>query len=65
MTRITHNHITHSSNPHTNRTAYYLKEESEKLQREENHDYLPIDVYVDPQTVRNHFQKTYTIATQL
>jgi len=56
MTRITQNPITRSSNAHANRTAYSL-EESEKLDREENRDYLPMDVYIDPQTIKNHFQK--------
>ena len=65
MTRITQNPITRSSNAHASWTAYSLKEKSEKLDREENHDYLPMDVYIDPQTIRNNFQKTYTIATPL
>ena len=56
MTHITQNPITRSSNAHANRTAYSL-EESEKLDREENRDYLPMDVYIDPQTIKNHFQK--------
>jgi hypothetical protein len=43
---------------HTDRSLYSLDGEAEMegLDREAGHDYFPMDVYVDPRTVKEHFQ---------
>ena len=43
---------------HTDWSLYSLDDEAkmERLDREAGHDYLPMDVYVDPRTVKEHFQ---------
>jgi hypothetical protein len=32
--------------------------EMEELDREADHDYLPMDVYIDPRTRKEHFQES-------
>ena len=43
---------------HTEWSPYSLNREAEleRLDREAGHDYLPMDVFVDPRTVKEHFQ---------
>jgi len=40
-------------------TLYSLKAEAEveKLDREMDHDYVPMDVFIDPKTMKEHFQE--------
>lgn len=42
---------------HTDWSLYSLDDEAEmeRLDREAGHDYLPMDVYVDPRTVQGEF----------
>jgi hypothetical protein len=50
--------ITCTSRDHKDRSLYSLEGEAEleQLDRQAGHDYLPMDVYVDPRTVKEHFQ---------
>jgi len=36
--------------------SYRGKSELEKLDNQSAHQYIPMDVYVDPQTIKEHFQ---------
>jgi hypothetical protein len=36
-------------------TSYKGKSELEKLDNQSAHQYIPMDVYVDPQTINEHF----------
>ena len=55
MTHIMQNSITGVSSAHTDWTSYSLNGE-EKLNPEIDHDYVPMNVYIDPLTMRKHFQ---------
>ena len=50
--------ITCTSRDHQDWSLYSLEGEAEleQLDRQAGHDYLPMDVYVDPRTVKEHFQ---------
>ncbi|MCG6860216.1 MAG: hypothetical protein LJE70_02875 [Chromatiaceae bacterium] len=58
MTDIKHNSIACTGRDHTDWSLYSLggEAELEGLDRDAGHDYLPMDVYVDPRTVAEHFQ---------
>lgn len=60
MTYSVHNLIDCPSRDHTDRSLYSLDGEAEMegLDREAGHDYLPMDVYIDPRTVKEHFQNS-------
>jgi len=58
MTNTTQNPIACTSRVHTNGTLYSLEGELEKLDRELGHDYVPMDVFIDPQTVKEHFKES-------
>lgn len=36
--------------------SFKLEAELEKLDREEGHDYVPMDIFVDPGMMKEHFQ---------
>ena len=50
----------HHPDSNTSRTrankAKPLLEELEKLDREAGHDYVPMDLFIDPETMKEHFQ---------
>jgi hypothetical protein len=50
--------ITCTSRDQKDWALYSLEGEAEleRLDRQAGHDYLPMDVYVDPRTVKEHFQ---------
>ncbi len=58
MTNTMQNPIACTSRDHTDGTLYSLKDEAEveKLDRQAGHEYLPMDVFVDPRTMKEHFQ---------
>jgi hypothetical protein len=58
MTYSTHINIDCTSGDQTDWSLYSLagEAESERLDREAGHDYLPMDVYVDPRVMEEHFQ---------
>ena len=39
-------------------TRHSLEEKYEKLDREADHDYVPMDLYIDPRTMQEHFQES-------
>ena len=41
-----------------NWTRYSVKGQLEKLDREADHDYVPMDVFIDPRTMKEHFQES-------
>ena len=53
-----HNPIDCTSRDHTDWSLHSLEGEAEleRLDREAGHNYLPMDVFVDPRTVKEHFQ---------
>ena len=58
MNNTTHKFIRRSSaaNPKQTAPSQTIGAELEKLDRHAGHDYLPMDVYVDLGTIRQHFQ---------
>jgi hypothetical protein len=56
MTRITQNPITSNGKDHSKLPSYSLREESGKSDREAGRDYVPMNVYIDPWTMRTRFQ---------
>ena len=58
MTNIMQNPIECTSRGHRERALYSLKVEAEleKLDRQVGHEYVPMDVFVDPRTMKEHFQ---------
>jgi len=57
MTKTLHT-ITRTSRDLKDRSVYSLEGEAEleQLDRQAGQDYLPMDVYVDTRTVKQHFQ---------
>ena len=49
-----------TSTAHLNWALYSLETEAEveKLDREIGHDYVPMDVFIDPRTIKEHFQES-------
>lgn len=58
MTNTIQNSITYASRTHRNWIRDPLKRELEKLDREAGHDYVPMDVFIDPRTMKEHFQES-------
>ena len=58
MTNSMQNTVTCTSGVHVKRTLLSLKDEAEaeQLDRQAGHDYVPMDVFVDPGTMKEHFQ---------
>lgn len=58
MTSTSQNPVTCPSGAHTCWNLCSLKGEAEleKLDREAGHEYVPMDVFVDPRTMKEHFQ---------
>jgi hypothetical protein len=58
MTNIVRKDAKCTSRAQVDGTLYSLKTEAEveKLDREMDHDYVPMDVFIDPKTVKEHFQ---------
>ena len=56
MTRIIQNPVTSTSKAHSNLTSNSLSGEPGKPEREVDHDYVPMNVYIDPWTMETHFQ---------
>ena len=57
MTNSMRNTLTCTSGSHMKWTLLSLKDEAEaeKLDRQAGHDYVPMDVFVDPGTMKEHF----------
>lgn len=64
MTNAMKNHVTCTSRAHNKGALYSHKGELEKLDREAGHDYVPMDVFIDPRTMKEHFQES-SIRTRL
>ena len=60
MTNTMHNSVTCTSRASRNWILYYLKGELEKSNLEVDRDYVPMDVYIDPWTMKKHFQGSLT-----
>lgn len=60
MTSSTRNAIASNSPASTDADLFYLAggDESEKIDRSADRDYLPMDVFVDPGTMKKHFQES-------
>lgn len=60
MTNSIQNPISFTSRDHTGWSLLSLESEAEmeKLDREAGHDYLPMDLFVDPRTRKQHFQES-------
>ena len=60
MTNMVQKTVMCTSRAHENETLYSLKTEAEveKLDREIGHDYVPMDVFIDPRTMKEHFQES-------
>lgn len=58
MTNITHGPAAFAGRTHAKLSLYTLEGELEKLDREAGHDYLPMDVYIDPRTINEHFRES-------
>lgn len=60
MTNTIQNPINSTSRHYTRWPLYSLKDstELEKLDREADHEYVPMDVFVDPRTMMEHFQES-------
>lgn len=58
MTNIKQSLSNRTSGDQTDRTLHSLKAETEleKLDYQTGHQYVPMDVYVDPKTIKEHFQ---------
>jgi len=56
MTNTMHNSVTYTRRASTNWTLSSLKGEVGKLNPEVDPDYVPMDVYIDPWTMKKHFQ---------
>jgi hypothetical protein len=58
MTNTKQNPIICTSGGHTDWTLHSLKSEAEleKLDRQAGHEYVPMDVFIDPRTMKEHFQ---------
>lgn len=58
MTNTIQNRTGCTSRDHREWFLYSLEVEAEleRLDREAGHDYVPMDVFVDPRTVKEHFQ---------
>lgn len=58
MTNIIRKDVKCTSKARVDWALYSLETEAEveKLDREIGHDYLPMDVFIDPRTVKEHFQ---------
>jgi len=53
-------HVKCTSRAQVDWTLYRLETEAEaeKLDREIGHDYVPMDVFIDPRTMKEHFQES-------
>lgn len=58
MTIITHRSTASTSRPRTNASLFALEGELENIDRDAGHDYLPMDVFIDPETIKEHFQES-------
>jgi len=58
MTRTLHNTGKPTCSAHTVWTRHSLEEKFEKLDREADHDYVPMDLFIDPRTMQEHFQES-------
>ena len=60
MTNIRRKHVNCTSRAQIDWTLYSLEMEAEveKLDRESGHDYVPMDVFIDPRTMKEHFQES-------
>lgn len=60
MTDRMNSPISCTSRGHSDWSLYSLENEAkmEKLDREAGRDYLPMDVFVDPRTRKQHFQES-------
>ena len=58
MTYSIHSFADCTRRNHADWSPYSLEREAEmeRLDREAGHDYLPMDAFVDPRTVKEHFQ---------
>jgi hypothetical protein len=58
MAHTKQDRVIHTGNDQTDGVPCSLKGESEleNLDRQAGHQYLPMDVYIDPKTMEEHFQ---------
>ncbi len=58
MTTRIQNHTSCTGGDHRDwpRYALEVEVELERLDRDAGHDYIPMDIFVDPRTMREHFQ---------
>lgn len=57
MTRTSNNSSIFTRNARTAWTRHSLEEKFEKLDREADHDYVPMDLFIDSRTMQEHFQE--------
>jgi len=60
MTNTIQNSISCTNGDQKNWPIFSIEVESEleKLDREAGHDYVPMDIFIDPKTIEEHFQAT-------
>jgi hypothetical protein len=58
MTNIMQNPITCSGKDQEDRLLHFLQVEAElkRVDGQADHEYVPMDVFVDPRTMKEHFQ---------
>ena len=58
MTSTMPSHTAFTSRRYVRGILYSLEGELERVDREAGHDYLPMDVFIDSQTIRRHFRES-------
>ena len=58
MTIIIRKHANSFGSAQEDQTLYSLETEAEleKFDRELDHDYVPMDIFIDPDTIKEHFR---------
>jgi len=58
MASIVHRRTTLDGSIGSRGSLYSLEGELEKLDRVAGHDYLPMDIFIDPRTINEHFRES-------
>ncbi len=60
MAHIKQNPVASTAKAGSSLTSYFLRGEPGKSDREVDHDYVPMNVYIDPWTMKTRFQGLLT-----